>query len=608
MSLFQHQGFCSKSGDELKGKEGCNKSGGALPGHSSGLIADSFLRSTCNPFGMPEKTDMTAPNITYLMSELHKGTIRIPDFQRKYIWSAEQTTDLLDSIWNGYPIGSILLWRTKQELKEQDPLDLNPPLIKEGGERHYLLDGQQRLVTIYAVFQDRLRFGKRKTKWVALFNLNVALSDQNKTPFEILQQREVDSGNFTLEDGYIRLSDLIAFDFEHRSATINPEILRRLTSGPKKELTAERINIVSDLFIRFHTYQCPVLTNSQQLSTACKIFERLNISGTPLTIVDLMVATTYKQSFNLRDRLFLVNEELATSDFDLSERAILQCMAACINEGTSRDEIIESHGRIEREWKKTTEALKLAIDFSTRNCLVPVSKFLSYEIMLAPMTHFFYHYGGGKLSPELSRELKRYYWLNVFSERYGQSQDTRAREDIGKMNELLKGAQSQFDYHCPPINGEKVSTTDLSLTSGFACTTLCFLAQNRPLEFSNNEEVDLRRAFGDANQKQLHHVFPVGYLKSTMAPNEFRKIEPLVNSMANITLISKSTNREIWSKDPQTYFEEFQSSNSGLADALHSHFIGNLREFGIANNDFRVFIQKRSEFIAKEINAFLKAL
>lgn len=48
-----------------------------------------------------------------LITGINKGKIKIPQFQRKFVWKDEQALDLLDSIANNYPIGSLLLWRTK---------------------------------------------------------------------------------------------------------------------------------------------------------------------------------------------------------------------------------------------------------------------------------------------------------------------------------------------------------------------------------------------------------------------------------------------------------------------------------------------------------------
>jgi uncharacterized protein with ParB-like and HNH nuclease domain len=51
------------------------------------------------------------------MSDIDKGTIKIPQFQRDFVWNKEKSAKLLDSIVKGYPIGTFILWKTKEELR-----------------------------------------------------------------------------------------------------------------------------------------------------------------------------------------------------------------------------------------------------------------------------------------------------------------------------------------------------------------------------------------------------------------------------------------------------------------------------------------------------------
>ncbi|MFD1904641.1 DUF262 domain-containing protein [Paenibacillus rhizoplanae] len=81
------------------------------------------------------------------------GEIRIPAFQRGYVWSSEQVSYLLDSIYKGFPIGTILLWRTRERLKvERDLGNYTLPDPRKDYPIDYVLDGQQRLTSLFSVF------------------------------------------------------------------------------------------------------------------------------------------------------------------------------------------------------------------------------------------------------------------------------------------------------------------------------------------------------------------------------------------------------------------------------------------------------------------------
>jgi uncharacterized protein with ParB-like and HNH nuclease domain len=95
------------------------------------------------------------PRLGALLSDVSRGNIKIPVFQREYVWKDEQIMSLLDSIYHGYPVGSLLLWSTKTSLKhERDVGGFKLPKTPEDFPVNYLLDGQQRLTTLYGVFNS----------------------------------------------------------------------------------------------------------------------------------------------------------------------------------------------------------------------------------------------------------------------------------------------------------------------------------------------------------------------------------------------------------------------------------------------------------------------
>jgi hypothetical protein len=93
----------------------------------------------------------TAQRISALIQRINDGDIKIPTFQRRQVWHVRQVIDLLDSINRGYPIGSLLFWNTHSQLHaERNIGGFALPETREGYPRNYVLDGQQRLTTLYA--------------------------------------------------------------------------------------------------------------------------------------------------------------------------------------------------------------------------------------------------------------------------------------------------------------------------------------------------------------------------------------------------------------------------------------------------------------------------
>jgi uncharacterized protein with ParB-like and HNH nuclease domain len=99
-----------------------------------------------------------ALSIRQVIEKVVSGQLRIPKFQRGYVWDAERVAYLMDSIYKGYPFGSMILWRTKSQLRSER--DLGPFALPERDPDYpidYVLDGQQRLTSVFGVFQTDLK-------------------------------------------------------------------------------------------------------------------------------------------------------------------------------------------------------------------------------------------------------------------------------------------------------------------------------------------------------------------------------------------------------------------------------------------------------------------
>lgn len=95
------------------------------------------------------KIEPRVNRLTYFMDMIRKGEIKIPSFQRDYIWSNKQKIELFESIELEYPVGTILLWKPTNKFKVKH--ELGPFTIKTISSNgfFYILDGFQRLSTLF---------------------------------------------------------------------------------------------------------------------------------------------------------------------------------------------------------------------------------------------------------------------------------------------------------------------------------------------------------------------------------------------------------------------------------------------------------------------------
>jgi len=99
-------------------------------------------------------------SIRKILDAVLSGEIRIPAFQRGFVWDMERVAYLMDSIYKNYPFGSLLFWRTRMKLsteRKRGQFELPEPV--EDYPIDYVLDGQQRLTSIFTVFQTDLPRG-----------------------------------------------------------------------------------------------------------------------------------------------------------------------------------------------------------------------------------------------------------------------------------------------------------------------------------------------------------------------------------------------------------------------------------------------------------------
>ena len=97
---------------------------------------------------LPQPQTQTFSN---LVAAIEIGQIKIPQFQREFVWTMPKSAGLIDSIIKGYPIGTFIFWRTTERLRSVKNIgkqDLPEP--KQGEFVDYVLDGQQRLTSLFA--------------------------------------------------------------------------------------------------------------------------------------------------------------------------------------------------------------------------------------------------------------------------------------------------------------------------------------------------------------------------------------------------------------------------------------------------------------------------
>lgn len=219
--------------------------------------------------------------IRKLMEELTSGRMRVPNFQRGFVWDPERVSYLMDSIYKGFPFGSVLLWRTKESLSfERDLGPFSLPNNDPSFPTDYILDGQQRITSIFGVFQTELKIANAPL-WARIFFDLQATENAQDSMFVALEEQFPDPSR------YFPIACL--FD---------PVEYRKQTSGyVGNDALLEKLDGIQD---RFKEAMIPVQTITTEDKTAVAIvFERVNQRGVELDTVQLLSAWTWSSDFDL---------------------------------------------------------------------------------------------------------------------------------------------------------------------------------------------------------------------------------------------------------------------------------------------------------------------
>ena len=518
-----------------------------------------------------------------LISEIEKGIIKIPKFQREFVWSIEKTAQLLDSILKGYPIGTFILWQTAERLNDVKTIgNLKLPDTPDGFKVQYVLDGQQRITSLYAAYSGAKLQKAGEKKITDYSQIYVDLEqDINDEDLQVITHIKPEGGNLLLQDvlNFTSTMPAIFKNFPDQNTQL----------------------IIHSYFNSFQTYDfSTVLLRKEAIESAIEVFTRINTGGQTLTLFEIMSAKTYdeNQAFDMQIRWSEFIQRVSEKKYDGISNSIILSLLALILSNTKeckrktilkleKDEIIKT-------WDEAISALEYSIDYFRTSYGIPVSQLLPYDILLVPFAYFHF-YQKEKPTGAQKKYLEEFFWRMSLSHRYSSSTESSLAQDIKRIDLILMKQRPTYD----DIKLDLTSPKDLVLTDfksgdSFCKAILCLLAQNDPRDFQDNGKVILDNSWLKvANSKNYHHFFPKSYLRKEGITNS--------NSLMNITFVSDHLNkRKIGSSAPALYIGDFSVENDQIGTTLKTHYIG-VDGFGIESNDYNLFLKKRSEWLYEEL-------
>ncbi|PID04564.1 MULTISPECIES: DUF262 domain-containing protein [unclassified Sporosarcina] len=522
----------------------------------------------------PEPQSVT---FSILINDIDKGIIKIPQFQRDFVWSLEQSANLLDSIIKGYPIGTFILWESDEVLRSVRNIGgTSLPDTPSGSLSQYVLDGQQRMTSLYASLKGLKINRKNGVDDFSQLYIDLIADEDNPLIITNIENRKLSE--------VISLKNLISGGLSVLAAY--PQELHQKLEDYKERLTTYRFSTI--------------LMRNSSIDIATEVFTRLNVGGKSLSVFEIMVAKTFDDSldFDLSEKYVELTEKLEQVGYEtISDSTVLQTVSILLDGECARKNILKlNKAAFISMWPKAIDAIEKTVEYFRNYYRIPVSKILPYNSLIIPFAYFFYHHPNKPID-EMKLYLDDFFWRTSLTGRYSSSVETKLAQDIKRIELILKKQLPKYEVQVDTSKEMVINNGWFSTSRSFIKAILCLMAYQEPKSFNDNSIVRISNDWlKQANSRNYHHFFPRAYLKKK-GEEEF-----YINHIVNITIVDDFLNKHIIrAKAPSDYMKTFERQNIDLNTAMKTHLIDDLSTYGIWDNDYVAFFDKRAEKISQEL-------
>ena len=556
---------------------------------------------TTNPFSLKDLLDL-----------VEAGKIQLPDFQRGWVWDDERIRSLLVSISRGFPVGAVMTLDAGGDIRFRSRLvegasteDSSRPA------EQYLLDGQQRLTSLYQAMRHagpvktRDRPGGRRVRkrWYYV-DMQGALDpsvDRDDTIRSVPEDRIVRSNiGRTVE------LDLSSRDHEFEHHMIPTEKVmnvlewsldyiqywQRRGGHPYGDPTTFFRRFKDDVLDSFTEYELPVinLVKETPKEAVCTVFEKVNTGGVTLSVFELVTASFAAGDFSLRDD-WEARKERLHSEFGvlqgLQGDQFLQAVTllatqvrnreATAEDGSPKqapgigckradilnlrlDEYREWADRAERGFRKAAKFLHGQYVFTAGN--VP------YGTQLVPLAALYAELGDELATANAQEKLNHWFWCGVFGEAYGGAVETQFALDLPQVTGYVRGGPEPTlvtQANFIPERLLALRTRNSAAYKGLYALQM----KSGAADWISGEPLSLATLHGEG--VDIHHVFPVAWCRKATPPIA----RGLYDSIINKTPIDTVTNLKLGGKAPSRYLERLRRgiTEDRLRRVLEAHWI-----------------------------------
>jgi hypothetical protein len=522
-----------------------------------------------------------------------KGIFAVPEIQREFVWDPRRASDLIDSIVNQLPIGSLLIWRTGADRKHllRHAQQILPPHNVRNREIWFLIDGQQRLSVLY-----RAKFGHEITndqgRTINFSKLCLSFDDRYDAKFLFVRNPSPRL--------HVQLVDILSSSWRRR--------LRHLSQRKQRE--ADKVRN------RINSYSVPtIFVETTDVNEVREAFLRINSGGLRISKADR--AFSRASRLDLRRLVKEVRGALPAGFDDIDPRTVQVAMAVIMGQKDTSSKAVESviaklereeieNGRVShrftRDWKNITVCIQKAVDHLITEIGVPNFSFLPSELMVPVLASFFHSNNLAQPSSKQRREIRKWFWATAVGRRYtGRGYYENIRRDLLFFEHLGRRRQGNFVLR-DKIPFDEIRRTDYLSAGSVGAAFFLLLASRRPRYLESGNTIPLDSAAALANRKDKHHIFP----KALLTRHGFTARE--ANSLCNMCYFVAEENQSIGgSSSPARYLDDHRWRRH-FPSVMRSHLIPYKKDNALWGKNVRkAYRQFQKERLREVCHAFNNA-
>lgn len=531
-----------------------------------------------------------------LLRMVETGKAQLPEFQRSWVWDDTKICKLIESITSGFPMGAAMFLANGGEsirFKYRKFTGVDDSVIAT--PEWLVLDGQQRLTTLFQVFKCKgpvvTRLDTNKDKTILRYyyldmkkcldpaedrlEAIISVSDKKQQTADIGRTVTLDLSTRQKEYEQLMFPLNIAFDTSGvmdwmmgfvAAYSADPDMVQLY-----KDFYDKIIKPVID-------YKMPVIELGKETpkEAVCQIFENVNTGGVPLTVFELITATFAADEYDLRadwenikksftDKKLTVLNDITGANFLAAMTLLVTYKKSLAGNGAvtcKKRDIL----RLDiADYKANHDALiggfEAAASFLVHQGIYSNND-LPYSSQLIPLAAIFAFDNEKKdnrafILGSNKEKLTKWYWCGVLGELYGGANEARFALDIANIFEWIKDDVTPDTVNRSNFQPNRLLSMQTRNSAAYK-GVMALIMQDSPLDFMSGEKMSVATYLEE--DTDIHHIFPEAHCQSMGYPKQ------KWNSVVNKTPIYASSNRSIGGRAPSEYVKTMK--NKGLSDEM----------------------------------------